>query len=113
MCVEDKNKLYKEKFSAWNFGLVNDVLYNKYKSFGSFPIELNYDVSINPMNLKYIEALYDLFHDFSAAQLVNLSHQKGSPCHNIYSKYEGAIPKYEKINKKETKEWFKSLVDIK
>ncbi len=110
MVCENKNYLYKEEFLAWNFGPVNLEIYQKYKSFGRNPIELEDDIDINPNNLPYIKILFNLFHEFSAAQLVNLSHLKGSPWYNISKKYDGKIPEYEIINKKDTKEWFNTLV---
>ena len=111
VCTND-NYLYQEDFYAWNFGPVNDIIYNRYKTFGSFPIDLKTNVDINPENLKYIEMLYNLFKDFNATQLVNLSHIKGSPWYDIYERWNGAIPENEVISKKETKIWFESLVDI-
>ena len=112
MVCTDDNYLYKEDFCAWNFGPVNDVIYNNYIVYGSFPIELSKKIDINPENLKYIEMLYDLFKSFNATQLVNLSHLEGSPWYDIYKRWDGAIPENEVISKRETKTWFESLVNI-
>lgn len=110
MVCEDALYLYNEEFSAWNFGPVNLVIYNKYKKFGNLPIELERNIEINPINKKYIENLYNLFKDFNATQLVNLSHSKGSPWYEIYSENDGKIPRNEIIDKKSTKKWFSNLV---
>ena len=110
MVCEDASYLYNEDFSAWNFGPVNLVIYNKYKKFGNLPIELEKNIEINPINKKYIENLYNLFKDFNATQLVNLSHSKGSPWYDIYSENNGKIPRNEIIDKKNTKKWFSNLV---
>ena len=110
MVCEDTLYLYTEDFSAWNFGPVNLVIYNKYKKFGNLPIELEKNIEINPINKKYIENLYNLFKDFNATQLVNLSHSKGSPWYDIYSENNGKIPRNEIIDKKNTKKWFSNLV---
>lgn len=110
MVCTDEQYLYKEQFSAWNFGPVNTEIYNRYKSFGSMPIELDHEVNINRVNLKYIKILYNLFNDFTAAQLVNLSHIENSPWYNISKKWNSQIPKNVMISKNETKEWFSTLV---
>lgn len=110
MVSSDEEYLFEEDFAAWNFGPVNLEIYNHYKNFGRIPIELEKEVNINHQNLKYIENLYDLFKDFNATQLVNLSHANGSPWYTIYSNNQGIIPRSEIISKKETKKWFSSLV---
>ena len=51
---------------------------------GSFLIDYNND---------------NLFKDFNATQLVNLSHSKGSPWYEIYSENDGKIPRNEIIDK--------------
>lgn len=112
VCTEEQY-LFNEGFSAWNFGPVNIEIYNQYKNFGRVPIELDYEININPINLKFIEILYDLFHEFNATQLVNLSHAKGSPWYKIYKEYNGRIPRDKNISKMETKEWFATLVEKK
>lgn len=110
MVSTDEEYLYTEEFTAWNFGPVNTEIYNHYKKFGRIPIEIDKSVNINPKNLKYIENLYELFKDFNATQLVNLSHQKESPWYTIYTNNNGSIPRSEIINKNETKKWFATLV---
>lgn len=112
MVITDEEYLYNEEFTAWNFGPVNTEIYNCYKSFGRIPIEIEKSININSQNLKYIENLYELFKDFNATQLVNLSHQKGSPWYNIYNNSQGSISRNEIISKNETKKWFSTLVKI-
>ncbi len=112
MVSTGEDHLYKEEFLAWNFGPVNLELYNRYKSFGRYPIELDKTININSANLKYIENLYYLFKDFTPTALVNLSHREGSPWYNIYNRNNGNIPKNEIISKEDTKNWFLSLVKI-
>lgn len=110
MVSTDEEYLFEEEFAAWNFGPVNFEIYKHYKNFGRIPIDLEKEVNINPQNLKYIENLFELFKDFTATQLVNLSHSEGSPWHTIYKKNNGSIPRDEVISKSETKKWFTSLV---
>lgn len=113
MVCTDEQYLFEEEFSAWNFGPVNIEIYHHYKMFGRIPIELDHEVNINPINLKFIEILFDLFHEFNATQLVNLSHSKQSPWYKIYKDCNGKIPRDKMISKKETKVWFATLVEKK
>lgn len=111
MVSTNEEYLFKEDFAAWNFGPVNFEIYKHYKNFGRIPIDLGKEVNINSQNLKYIENLYELFKDFTATQLVNLSHEEGSPWYKIYKKNDGSIPRSEVISKSETKKWFATLVN--
>lgn len=54
--------------------------------------------------------MYELFKDYNAFTLVNLSHMKGSPWEEISQEYEdGDIPDDVKIDKKKTKDWFNTI----
>ncbi len=109
---DNENHLFEEDFYAWNFGPVNDVIYQEYKEFGSLPIEIQY-VNIPEENKKYIEGLFDLLKDYTAYKLVALSHSEGSPWYEIYEKYQDTIiPDDIVIDKKKTKNWFKEIITI-
>ena len=112
MSITDDNKLYDEDFYAWNFGPVNDTIYNRYKTFGKYPIKINTkSIIINQSNKIYIEFLYNLFKDYTPFDLVTLSHSEGSPWQEINSKYDGEIGRNIIIEKSETKKWFKGIID--
>lgn len=111
MVATNEEYLYNDGFVAWSFGPVNLEIYNKYKSFGRGSIVLEQDIDINNTNLKYIINLYELFKDFNATELVNLSHSEGSPWLEIYKSCRGVIPRDKIISKRKTKEWFSSLVN--
>lgn len=113
MVCTNEDYLYNEEFLAWNFGPVNTTIYNEYKIFGRMPIELKRKVIINPINLKYIEILYNLFSEFTPTELVNLSHANNSPWDEIYRASNGNIPKNMHIDKIKTKNWFGTLVEKK
>lgn len=107
MVLANKDNLFEEEFYAWNFGPVNDTIYEKYKEFGRLPIILDESIEIPKENLKYIKVLFNLFGNYTAYDLVALSHSKGSPWCNIYVKYDGEdIPHYEIVDKLKTKKWF-------
>ncbi len=111
------DKLFTSTWSAWDYGPVSRDLYNYYKKFGSIEISLTENqVSIGenlpPENKKYIDKIYSLFGNFSAFDLVTLTHLKGSPWSIIYeSNKESKKYNFENLNdsvisKKKTKEWF-------
>lgn len=112
MVMTDEDRLFKEDFAAWNFGPVNEIVYKEYKDFGSMPIFLDEEIKIPKKNEEYVAYLYELFKDYNAYMLVNLSHSKNSPWYKINEKYDFEIPKGEIIPKEETKEWFNTIVEI-
>lgn len=113
MVLSEENKLFDEEFYAWDFGPVNDVIYKKYKYFGSMPLPCEYSVSDIPEeNKKYIIQLYNNFGEYKSFDLVGISHQEGSPWYKINEKYKSDIPDNEVISKESTKEWFRSIVTI-
>lgn len=112
MAITDEDKLYEEEFYAFEFGPVNKSIYQKFKSFGKYPIKISTEkININKVNKKYIEFLYDIFKDFTPFDLVTLSHSKGSPWYEINEKYNNNIPKNVVIEKEETKKWFKEIIN--
>lgn len=112
MICEDDDKLYNDEFFAWTFGPVCLRLYNHYKVYSNEYIEISKDVII-PNNLKnYIENLFNLFHDFSAFQLVELSHRKGSPWYYINRDNDISENRNIVISKSATKKWFEGLVNV-
>ena len=115
---EERN-LFDSQWSAWDYGPVNKDLYNHFKKFGSMEISLLADeMSIGEClpetNKKYIKKIYDLFGNFTAFDLVTLTHMKGSPWDKIYrSNNISKKYKFDKLNdsiisKEETKEWFET-----
>lgn len=114
MVSEEENYLFLEDFYAWSFGPMNETVYNEYKIFGKMPLELYEDaeITINPINQKFIDNLYDMFKDYDAYKLVSLSHAPGSPWHTLYKKYGLAIPEDKIIDKLQTREWFLRLVRL-
>lgn len=111
MVLTDDEYLFEEDFLAWNFGPVNETVYQQYKFFGRIPIIFDEKIEIPDENKKYIEQLYNLFKDFNASELVSLSHQEGSPWNKIDKKYNSDIPRNVVVSKEETKKWFNTIVE--
>ncbi len=109
-----ESQLFDTEWSAWNYGPVTPKLYQEYKKFGSLSIKLSDEQRektnfLSEENKKYIRYIYETFGNFSAFDLVTLTHLEGSPWSYIYKnkRYD-----FEDINnksiipKKKTAEWF-------
>lgn len=104
MVKYDKSRLYNEEFYAWMYGPVCKEVYNKYRYFMNYPIveteceNLNIDDEdiVNSVN-----EIYENFGNFSATDLIKLTHMNDSPWFNTYKNSNSPI------SKKATKEWFK------
>ena len=114
MNVKNTDKLYDCNFNAWMFGPVAIPLYKEYKNFGEFPINLteekiNIGEQISKDKKDLLAELYKVFGKLSANQLVNLTHQTGSPWYNKWEENNRRVvygpASY--INKEETKKWFR------
>lgn len=114
--IEEKN-LFMEKFYAWNFGPVSDIVYKRFKDYQNMNLALNQEdieiaCAMNLENQKYIEKLFQLLGDMTAYQLVTLSHLPDSPWAKLNQKYNGMIEKNVSISKIETRNWFAHLIGI-
>lgn len=119
MSASDENYLFVEEFSAWDFGPVSKVIYQKYKKSSAFPLNLTEDEKeqikeIPMINESLIEVLFSLFGNMTAFELVTLTHRENSPWYNINKNYSpNSIPNDININKEQTKLWFKELMEDK
>lgn len=73
-------KCFYEKIEAWSFGPIVPVVYRKYKIYGSsaIPSDLFYnDIDfVAPRDAQLIDEMLDICKDFSATDLVNITHQQ-------------------------------------
>lgn len=110
---------FKEKIIAWDFGPVVSEAYKKYKQFGSgdipttsFIVDVDEDNIWNSRILEYdddvitrtdkhmIEAVVDKFSDYSATDLVAITHRQ-APWKNAYQQGKNT-----EISPKAIKEYF-------
>lgn len=115
---KDHTPCFNEKIEAWDFGPVIPKAYHEYKQYGSGDIptiesyilfdkndvwnservEFN-DTTINDNDKKLIDRVVDKFSDYSATDLVSLTHRQ-SPWIDVYVPYQNneitinAIRKY-------------------
>lgn len=102
--VEASKKCFKEKIEAWNFGPVVPEVYREYKRFGGTNIptmtsKLEFynmwdvkrvpygEITISDEDKKLIDDVIDHFSEYSATDLVKLTHHQ-APWKNAYSPYE-------------------------
>lgn len=99
---------FKEKIEAWALGPVVPVVYQKYKVFGSSIIP-NISVGffdrriIQRDHRRLIEGVVDACKDFSASELVSLTHSQ-SPWLDVYVKGKNNVIKKSAIRKFFSKE---------
>ncbi|MEY4768618.1 MAG: hypothetical protein RL637_1257 [Pseudomonadota bacterium] len=71
--------LFNEEFEAWMHGPVCPSIYREYKSYGSAPIPVNSDIELTMFSdeqLELLEEVYDVFGQFSAWKLRNMTHEE-------------------------------------
>ena len=117
MCKTGKNELYSTEWSAWDYGPVNKDLYYHFKQFGSMEIVLTEEEKkeiklLNVENKECIEKVYDVLGEFSAFELVTLTHLPGSPWDKLKKagKYDFDKLNASIIKKEETREWFEKIL---
>lgn len=91
-----------EEIEAWDFGPVVPEVYHEYKCFGNSNIFLEDEniPYINKEDRKLMDDMIDECSDYTAAELVSLTH-KQAPWKRAYKKYYNNI-----ISKESIKEYF-------
>lgn len=114
MVVTSKDKLFDDNFYANSFEIDNAAYIEEYKNYGILPIVLKSDseLQIPNTNKIFIDALYNLFKDWSLAELISLTTSDNSPWGKINDKSNNDIPRDIKIDKAETRIWFSGIVNI-
>lgn len=101
--------LVDEDIQAWRFGPVIYSLYREFKEFGDQAITRRaINMRVNPENNELekhepeidrkdnlnelLEKIWEVYGEYSAAQLSNMTHEKGSPWDQVVSKCGGSVP---------------------
>ena len=86
--------LFNEPIQAWDYGPVCDPLFQKYKTYGSNPIPLDYDINILELfdkeSLEILNMVNKHYGQYSAWKLSDMTH-KEPPWILAYSKGRGVI----------------------
>ena len=97
--------LFKDDIEAWTHGPVVPELYHRYKCFGgnAIPIPRDFDVEIiDPKTREYLDEIFNVFGQFSAWKLRNMTH--GDPPWKEKISCAGVI------SHKAMREYFKTLL---
>ena len=127
--------LIDEQIEAWKYGPVIRSLYRACRPYGDGPITSpvsypmprekgrgggSYEwIDVTPTiddkpeeaaRMKpLLDRIWEIYGKFSGIQLSNLTHQAGTPWHQIYEEYRGDIPKGTDIPTPKIKAYFESL----
>ena len=118
--------LIKNKFEAWQYGPVQRVIYDQFKSFGKEPIANRRAKRIDPTTgeLRYIEphisedhcalirAILEKYEKYSVGQLVNESHTEDGPWEYVWNQADDVIYPGMKIPNALISDHFKRLKPI-
>lgn len=121
--------LIDEQVEAWKFGPVVRTLYREFSEFGDRPIDREATrwikgkgipcIEVTPsladrpedaeFTAKFLDRVWDIYGDYTAIQLSNLTHEPGTPWDATQRKYGGAIPLGTDIPQDEIRSYFRSL----
>lgn len=99
--------LITELVQAWKFGPVIQSLYREFKEFGNDPISrharevrlINGEIEAyapqleNELPNAVVQRVWNQYGKFTAIQLSNLTHEPGSPWHQVASGFPGGLPR--------------------
>jgi uncharacterized phage-associated protein len=90
-------KLFDDPIYAWKYGPVIKSIYDEFKGYGNVALNLvllNDDYyqmqaemaeeELSSTDKYFVDAIYSLYIEFTAAQLINITHAEGSPWHEAY-----------------------------
>lgn len=76
---ETGTELYLDEICAWQLGPVVPSVYYEFCSYAGMPIPYEYDVDIKENDKKILNSILREYVDVSASDLVNRSHEHGTP----------------------------------
>jgi uncharacterized phage-associated protein len=125
LAIEDE-ELIKEPIEVWPYGPVIEILYRKFRSYGNGSIKkLAADFAFqdgvikvvkpkiqmdNPVNV-LLDRIWQIYGNYTAIQLSNITHEVGSPWHTMMSRFRGhRLPKNTSIPNDLIREHFKKKI---
>lgn len=113
--------LIKEVVEAWEFGPVVPELYHAFKEYGNQPIKtrafevdeilfddvLDYDDGYTVGDL--LNDVWDSYKNLTATELVNITHQEGTPWANIIRNWKARFVKGLPINNQDIQDYYSKL----
>lgn len=119
--------LITETIEAWQFGPVIHSLYHEFRDLGSAPITRNAQKfklvgdevkSVIPRipndaveDRAFLERIWDVYKDYTAIQLSNMTHAPGSPWSKVVEPFSGKPPEGLDIPDAVIEDYFKKAAD--
>lgn len=72
--VKTKKVIFSDKIEAWEFGPVIPSIYHEYKNYKNKPITGAYDLKIDADDENLLNSVWEIFGQYSASHLVDMSH---------------------------------------
>lgn len=129
--------LINEQVEAWAYSPVIPSLYREFRRYGDQPVTepatvLSYDSedpfdsnacetvptlddrpADAPFSRTLLDRIWEIYGDYSAIQLSNLTHQDGAPWHQVSMRYHGEIPRGTDIPPEVIRDYFVKLARSK
>ena len=121
--------LVHEAVEAWKWGPVFRTVYREFSEFGSRPINrmatafdgttlLDREIDIESYSepdpdatRNFLEDIWQRYKDFSASELMNLTHREGTPWHQVLTENGGTLPRYAIISNDRIQRYYKDLLE--
>ena len=118
--------LFVEPVQAWRYGPVIESLRSEFRLCGNLPITrkardirlekgvlVEREFSLNDQNAMppFLSRVWDEYHKFTAVQLMNMTHEVGSPWHQIASHYNFRIPPGTTIPNELIRDYFRAIAE--
>lgn len=103
--------LTNDPVKAWTFGPVYTALYNSLRHYGrnevceTFPLQESESITANSQEMQVITSVWNAYKLHKASQLVNISHNVGSPWAQVWENN-----KFEEIPDHITQAYYKKLI---
>lgn len=86
---QNSTELFFENMHAWQLGPVVPSVYYEFSPYAGMPIRQNYADECSPEDTVIIDKIVNDYIDYSAAELVSMTHEKGKPWDLVYRNGEG------------------------
>lgn len=121
-----ESPLFVEPVQAWKYGPVIQSLRTEFKEFGSLPItrrarkirweggtftEQDYTLSDADLISPFLTRIWEEYGKFSAIQLTNMTHEPGTPWHQIATHYQFQIPAGTTIPNELMRDYFRAAAE--
>ena len=120
--------LVHETVEAWKWGPVFRTVYREFSDFGAEPINRyatafdgsklmdheiridDYAVPAPEQTAEFLESVWSSYGNYSASELMNMTHREGTPWHQVLDENGGVLPPYAVISDDRIQKYYKRLL---